>query len=42
MIEEGSNGPQTKESLVGEGDDDGEQEMTMVNKGMTMVNGHYG
>ena len=25
MIEEGTNGPQTKESLVGEGDDDGEQ-----------------
>ena len=25
MIEQRSNGPQTKESLVGEGDDDGEQ-----------------
>ena len=25
MIEEGTNGPQTKDSLVGEGDDDGEQ-----------------
>ena len=25
MIEEGTNGPQTKESSVGEGDDDGEQ-----------------
>ena len=25
MIQEGTDGPQTRESLVGEGDDDGEQ-----------------
>ena len=37
MIEEGTNAPQTKESLVGEGDDNGER-----CKGMTLVNRHYG
>ena len=30
MIEEGTNGPQTKESLVGTGDDDGEQGVTRL------------
>ena len=33
MIEEGTNGPQTKESLVGEGDDDGEQGDDNVEQG---------